>query len=172
MALPFADGDFDAVVCQFGMMFLPDKAAGYREAWRVLRPGGRFLFAVWDGLEANEVPRVTHETIRSLFPADPPSFLARGPHGYHDVTAIQAAMSQAGFRTISIETVARTCRAPSAREPAVGFCQGTPMRGEIEARDASRLDEVTDAVASALAIRFGHGPIEATMQAHVVSGIR
>ncbi len=75
-ALPFPDASFDAVVCQFGLMFFPDKAAGVREAWRVLRPGGRYLFNVWDAMERNPVIALTHETVASFFPADPPSFYA------------------------------------------------------------------------------------------------
>jgi ubiquinone/menaquinone biosynthesis C-methylase UbiE len=48
LALPFEDETFDLVCCQFGAMFFPDRISGYREAKRVLKPGGYFLFNVWD----------------------------------------------------------------------------------------------------------------------------
>ena len=97
LALPFADASFDAVVCQFGVMFFPDKAAGYGEARRVLRPGGRFVFSVWDRLEANALSHVAQAAVAGLFPDDPPLFLARTPFGYHDAGAIAAALMAAGF---------------------------------------------------------------------------
>ncbi|HVC55313.1 MAG TPA: methyltransferase domain-containing protein [Stellaceae bacterium] len=169
LALPFPDQSFDAVVCQFGAMFFPDKVAGYREALRVLRPGGRFLFNVWDRIAENEFTDVVTTAVAALFPDDPPSFLARTPHGYHDTAAIRRELAAAGFATVAIETIAQRSRASSYRDPAIGFCQGTPMRSEIEARDATRLDEATEAAAAALAARFGFGPIEGKIQAHVIT---
>lgn len=172
LALPFADGAFDAVVCQFGVMFFPDKGAGLREALRVLKPGGRFLFNVWDRIEDNEISRVLTDAVAALFPADPPRFLARTPHGYHDVAVIRDQLGQVGFTRVEIETVEKRGRAPSPRDPAIGFCQGSPLRSEIEARDAGRLEEATEAAARAIAARFGPGPIEGKIQAHVVSAVR
>ena len=172
LALPFPDGTFDAVVCQFGVMFFPDKRAGYREALRVLKPGGRFLFNVWDRIEENEISRVVTDAVASLFPADPPQFLARTPHGYHDVAVIRDQLAQAGFASVEVETVEKRGRAPSARDPAMGFCQGSPLRSEIEARDAGRLEEATAAAAEAIAARFGAGPIEGKIQAHVITATR
>jgi ubiquinone/menaquinone biosynthesis C-methylase UbiE len=172
LALPFADDAFDAVVCQFGVMFFPDKGAGFREALRVLKPGGRFLFNVWDRIEENEISRVLTDAVAALFPADPPRFLARTPHGYHDVVVIRDQLGQAGFTRVEIETVEKRGRAPSPRDPAIGFCQGSPLRSEIEARDAGRLEEATEAAARAIAARFGPGPIEGKIQAHVVSAVR
>jgi ubiquinone/menaquinone biosynthesis C-methylase UbiE len=166
-ALPFPDGSFDVVVCQFGVMFFPDRAAGYREARRVLRPGGRFLFNVWDRIEENEPADVVTAALGVIFPDDPPRFLARTPHGYHDAAAIIEALRQAGFSRIETETVAKRSRAASPRDPAVGFCQGTPLRGEIEARGPGRLEEATDAAAAAVAARFGTGPIDGKIQAHI-----
>jgi ubiquinone/menaquinone biosynthesis C-methylase UbiE len=172
LALPFADGAFDAVVCQFGVMFFPDKRAGYREALRVLKPGGRFLFNVWDRIEDNEISRVVADAVASLFPADPPQFLARTPYGHHDIAVIRDQLGQAGFARVEIETIEKRGRAPSARDPAMGFCQGSPLRSEIEARDASRLEEATAAAADAVAARFGAGPIEGKIQAHVITATR
>ena len=97
LSLPFPDRSFDAVACQFGAMFFPDKIAGYREALRVLRPGGRFVFSVWDRIEENEFADVVTEAVAALFPGDPPNFLARTPHGYHDGERIGAELAAAGF---------------------------------------------------------------------------
>jgi len=166
-ALPFPDASFDVVVCQFGVMFFPDRATGYREARRVLRPGGRFLFSVWDRIEENEVADVVTAAVAAIFPDDPPRFLARTPHGYHDTAAIADAVRQVGFSRVETETVAKRSRAASPRDPAIGFCQGTPLRGEIEVRGPSRLEEAVDVAAGAVAARFGTGAIDGKIQAHV-----
>lgn len=171
MSLPFESAGFDAVVCQFGVMFLPDKPAGFVEARRVLRPGGRFLFDVWDRIEENEIPAVVNAAVAAFFPQDPPGFMTRTPHGYHDKDRIREGLRLAGFGEIAIETVTLGSRAPTATDPAIGFCKGTPLRHEIEARDAGLLDEVTAHVADAVARRFGDGPIEGRLQAHVVTAI-
>ena len=165
--LPFEDSSFDAVLCQFGAMFFPDRGVAYREACRVLRPGGHFLFNVWDRIEENEFTYVLTEAVAALFPDDPPRFLARTPHGYHDVVAIEGELRAAGFSDVKVETVSRRSRASSARDPAVGFCQGTPLRNEIEARAPARVAEATDAAAATIAHRFGSGPIDGKIQAHV-----
>jgi ubiquinone/menaquinone biosynthesis C-methylase UbiE len=167
LALPFPDGSFDAVVCQFGVMFFPDRAVGYREARRVLRPGGRFLFNVWDRIDDNELTDVVTAAVGEMFPHDPPRFLARTPHGYHDTAAITDALRHAGFGRVESETIAKRSRAASPRHPAIGFCQGTPLRGEIEARGPGRLEEATDAAAAAITARFGTGPLDGKIQAHV-----
>ncbi len=171
LALPFADGEFDAIVCQFGFMFFPDKTLAFREALRVLKVGGRLLFSVWDRIEQNEFTHVVDQTVAGVFPDDPPGFLARTPHGYHDAELIHRELRLAGFRGIDIDTVERRSRAPSARDPAVGFCQGTPLRNEIETRNPNRLVEATDATARAIAARFGAGPVEGKIQAHVITAV-
>jgi SAM-dependent methyltransferase len=170
MALPFGNGEFDAVACQFGAMFFPDRAAAFGEARRVLKPGGAFVFSVWDRIEDNELADVVTEAVAAMFRADPPRFLARTPHGYHQRAAILRDVASGGFgNPARIETVTERSIAPSARAVAIGYCQGTPLRNEIEARDASRLEEATDVATAAVAARFGSGPIDAQMQAHVVS---
>ena len=167
--LPFEDASFDVVCCQFGAMFFPDRAAGYAEARRVLRPGGRFIFNVWDRIEENEFADDVTQAVATLFPHDPPRFLARTPHGYHDTALIREDLSRAGFADIQIETRQEVSRAPSARDAATAYCQGTPLRNEIEARDASLLQLATDRATEAIARRHGvAGPVIGKIQAHVI----
>ena len=171
-SLPFPDGSFDVVVCQFGVMFFPDKAAAFGEVRRVLKPGGCFLFSVWDRIEENDFAATVTDAVAALFPADPPRFLARTPHGFHDITPTIQELGPAGFKSGETEMVAKLSRAASPRDVAIGFCQGTPLRGEIEARDPKRLGEATEAAAAALAARFGTGPIEGKIQAHIFTAYR
>jgi ubiquinone/menaquinone biosynthesis C-methylase UbiE len=170
MQLPFANGMFDAVVCQFGVMFFPDKAKAFAEVGRVLGPGGVFLFNVWDRIEANEFADTVTTALASVFPDDPPRFMARTPHGYHDRATIARDLASGGFTAVPrFDTLTARSRAESARDVAVAYCQGTPLRNEIEARDASRLDEATAVAAAAIARRFGGGAVEGMIQAQVVT---
>jgi SAM-dependent methyltransferase len=152
-------------------MFFPDRIAGYREARRVLRPGGSFLFSVWDRIEENEFAQVVTDAAATVFPNDPPRFLARIPHGYHDVGLIRDEVTKAGFSRISLSTLEETSRAPSPRHPAVAYCQGTPLRSEIEARDANLLDLVTGRATEAIASRHGNGPMAGRIQGHVIVAV-
>jgi ubiquinone/menaquinone biosynthesis C-methylase UbiE len=172
LALPFEDQSFDAVACQFGVMFFPDKVQGYKEARRVLKLGGHFFFNVWDQISDNEFADVVTETLATRFAQNPPRFLARTPHGYHDVGKIREELTRAGFASISIETRNDTSSASSPREPAIAYCQGTPLRNEIEALDPSDLEAATQACAKALALRFGNGTIKGRIRAHVITAIR
>ena len=167
-ALPFGDAAFDLVCCQFGVMFLPDRQLGYREAKRVLKPGGYFLFNVWDRIEENVFANEVTNALAEVFPNDPPRFLARTPHGYHDTALIRVELEKAGFSSVVIETRAEQSRASSPHHPAVAYCQGTPLRNEIEARDAHKLEAATDYAASMIANRHGNGAVAAKIQAHVI----
>jgi SAM-dependent methyltransferase len=171
LALPFGDNSFDAVACQFGVMFFPDKVKGYAEARRVLKPGGRFFFNVWDRIEENDFPYTVTEALKVVFPGDPPQFMVRTPHGYHDVDRIRADLTQAGFMDIAVASVAHRSRAASPNDPATAFCQGTPMRNEIESRGGPGLDAATQQAAQALARKFGNGPIEGRIRALVVTAV-
>ena len=171
-ALPFADQSFEAVVCQFGVMFFPDKLQGYRQALRVLRQGGTFLFNVWDRIEANEIAAIVSATLADMFPENPPTFMARTPHGYNDIEAIKVTLMAAGFVNIRAEIVQKRSLAPSAREAAIGYCHGTPMRGEIETRDANKLELATDLAEAAIIEKLGKGPIDAGIQAIVFTAMR
>lgn len=169
LSLPFDDASFDSVACQFGVMFFPDKVKGYREARRVLRRGGSFLFNAWDRLSENAFVAVVSETLARLFPNDPPSFMERTPHGYFDEAVMRRELREAGFGNVAIETVSETSKAASARDAATAYCQGTPVRAEIEARAPGRLGEITEAVAHDLRRAFGEGPVEGAIRARVVT---
>ncbi len=173
MQLPFEDAGFDVVVCQFGVMFFPDKVRALSEARRVLRPGGTLLFNVWDRIEENEFADAVTNALAGLFPADPPRFMARTPHGYFNREAIARDVADAEFRAgTRIETVAARSRAAQAEMPAVAYCQGTPLRNEIEARSPDGLAAATTACAKAIAARFGAGPVDGKIQAHVVVALK
>lgn len=172
LELPFDAGTFDVVLCQFGVMFFPDRVAGYREARRVLKEGGSFIFNAWDRIEDNEFADVVTRAAGEVFPDNPPRFLARTPHGYADVEVIVKDVRAAGFSHVSVETLESKSAAPSPRHPAVAYCKGTPLRSEIEERDAGRLDEVTDRAEAAIAERYGTGAVSAKIQGHVVTAKR
>jgi len=170
LRLPFGDAGFDLVACQFGVMFFPDKAGAFREARRVLKPGGALLFNVWDRIEENEFADVVTHALGVLYPEDPPRFLARTPHGYFDREAISRDLAAAGFGAApEFQIVSERSRAASPLEAAIAYCQGTPLRNEIEARAPGGVGAATLACEEALAKRFGTGAVEGRIQAHVVS---
>jgi len=173
MQLPFEDGSFDAVVIQFGAMFFPDRPKAYAEARRVLRPGGALVYNVWDRIEDNEFAEEVTNAVKGMFPQDPPLFLPRTPYGYHVTEDIRKDLAAGGFtKPAQIDTIAFRSRAKSARDPAIAYVEGTPLRGEIEARDASGLAKATDASALAIARRFGDGNVDGKIQAHVIAVTR
>ncbi|MEO6651918.1 MAG: class I SAM-dependent methyltransferase [Ilumatobacteraceae bacterium] len=173
MALPFGDDTFDAVVCQFGVMFFPDRSAAFAEVARVLRSGGVFIFNVWDRIERNELAHVVTTAVAGLFPDDPPLFLARTPHGYHDEATICADLTGGGFETtVGFEAVNARSRAVSCDIVALAYCQGTPLRHEIEARDPSRLVEATEVAAAAIGQHFGPTDINGKMRCYVVTATK
>ena len=167
-ALPFADATFDLVCCQFGVMFFPDRPSAYCEARRVLKPGGAFLFNAWDRIEENVFADDVTNALAEFFPNDPPRFMARIPHGYHDTALIHSDLAKAGFSNVTIETRTEQSRASSPRHAAIAYCQGTPLRNEIEARGAEKLEAATDHAAAAIARKHGSGAVAAKIQAHVI----
>ena len=168
-ALPFEDRSFDVVVCQFGAMFFPDKVRAFKEARRVLKPDGRYYCSVWDKISENEFADVVTETVAGMFPDDPPRFLARTPHGHYDVDRLRAELVEADFTDISAEGVDARSKAPSPREPAIAYVEGTPLRNEVEARDPARLAEATSRATDALARRFGSGAVDGRIRAYVLT---
>jgi ubiquinone/menaquinone biosynthesis C-methylase UbiE len=169
MQLPFADASFNAVVCQFGVMFFPDRVKAYSEVFRVLKPGGIFLFNVWDRLEENDFFNVVNDAMKTVFQKDPPQFLSRTPYGYFDEAQIAKDLTQAGFKkTATMETINFPTTAGTPSVVAMSICSGTPLKNEIENRDASLLDKATRTAEEFLAKRFGPGPVEGKMQAKVI----
>src|SRR6266542_2971552 len=170
MNLPFPDGMFDAVICQFGVMFFPDKAKAFSEAHRVLRRGGIFVFNVWDRIEENQFVDTVTTALEKLFPDDPPRFHARVPHGYYSRSIIEQDLAAGGF-TVRPDFTTLTARsqARSPLIPAMGYCQGTPLRNEIEERDASLLGDATVLALNAISERFGTTNISGKLQAHIVT---
>jgi ubiquinone/menaquinone biosynthesis C-methylase UbiE len=166
-SLPFGDDEFDAVVCQFGIMFVPDKASAAREARRVLKPGGVFLFNVWDAMEHNDLGRIAHETIAGYFDKDPPTFY-QVPFGYYDREEIRRVLADAGFQDVRIDVVEKVSGAGRAEDTASGLVHGNPVSVAIAERDPSLLPVITNAIAAALKARFGEGELRAPLRAVVV----
>jgi SAM-dependent methyltransferase len=167
LALPFEDGRFDAVACQFGAMFFPDKPAGFAEARRVLASGGMLFFNTWAPIDTHEFEVAVMAGLAEVFPDDPPTFLATTPHGYSDPDAVVADVRAGGFDDVALETVTVEGHAASAADLATGYCTGTPVLAEIEARNGD-VAAVAAVVAKELEARLGAGPLTGRMSAHVV----
>jgi ubiquinone/menaquinone biosynthesis C-methylase UbiE len=172
LELPFDDGSFDLVVCQFGVMFFPDKVAGNAEARRVLRDGGHYLLVIWDKVDRSLATKVAGAAVAQLFPDNAAAFYERIPFRYHEREWIERDLRAAGFSEIEFETVELRSRAATAHDAAIGLTQGTPMRSEIEQRDPAMLQRATDAAAEALRQFEGPAGFDAPMSAHVVTAQR
>jgi len=168
-ALPLPDASVDVVVCQFGVMFFPDRVGAYREALRVLKPGGRFLFSAWDRIERNHVTQALAEAVKATFPDDPPSFMHRVPFGYHDMVRIEADLHAAGFESIEAEPVEKRSRLESVEDAARAMVEGSPLRAEIEAQGPDALARAKNAAAAALGRLAGPDGLDEPMSAHVFS---
>lgn len=167
-ALPFEDAAFDTVVCQFGIMFVPDKVRANAEARRVLVQGGRYLLVIWDELNKNAMPQRVQDTVAALLPDNPPQFLARTPFGYGDLAAIEHDLLAAGFTDIEVETVALdSAPEATAEDASLGLVEGSPLRAELEACGDGWLEKAEAAVREALSPDFPR-----TLSAHFVTAIR
>jgi ubiquinone/menaquinone biosynthesis C-methylase UbiE len=170
-SLPLPDRSFDAVLCQFGLMFFPDKAAGVREAFRVLDRDGIYLFNVWDAIDRNPIARLTHETVAGFFPTDPPQFYTV-PFGFHDPEAIRKLLAAAGFGRIEWAYVEKAGTSPAAADAATGLIEGNPILGAIMARRPEALPEIKKAVTARVAAELGDRPVRFGMRALVFSARR
>lgn len=170
--LPFDADGFDLVVCQFGIMFMPDKVRANAEANRVLRDGGRYLLAIWDRLENNHATHASASAVARIYPKGAANFLKRAPFSYADPAAIEHDLLAGGFSDIAFETIPLRSRLASARDAAIGLCQGTPMRVDIEAEGDDALDRATDAAAQALKQFECPDGFDAPMSAHVVTALK
>lgn len=167
--LPFEADTFDLVLSQFGAMFFPDRVRAYRETHRVLRPGGTFIFSMWDRIEENDFSFEVTTALASVYPDDPPDFMARTPHGHYDPDIYQSELREAGFEHVLVEAVDAMSRAENPRTAAVAYCQGTPLRNEIEARQPPNLEEATNLATEAIRRRFGDSEIEGKIRGFVVT---
>lgn len=161
--LPFPDASFDAVACQFGTMFFPDRVQGYDEARRVLRPGGLLAFNTWDRIERNGVAETVTDALTAAVPEADLGFMRRTPHGYFDPDRIAADVTAAGLVEVRVEEVDGTSRSTTA-DAAVAYCQGTPLRGEIERCPGLDVERATAIAEAGLAARYGAGSFEAPMR--------
>ena len=167
--IPFPDQSFDAIACQYGVMFFPDKVLAMREARRVLKPGGKYVFNVWDSLEHNPIAGAANKVLGSLFPDNPPTFLAKTPYAWYDRAEIEKTVRAGGFSNFAVETVEFPCVAPSAEDASRGFLEGTPVFVALGERGVTDLTPVREAVTSAIAKQFGPRPCRSTMRAIVVT---
>ena len=163
-ALPFDDASFDAVVTQFGLMFYPDKPRGVREAFRVLKRGGRYVFNVWSTMTHSPAARITHETVASFFENDPPQFYTV-PFSLSDTTVVSGWLREAGFEDVSPISVAWTGTSPSATEAATGLIEGNPIYDAIMARKPAALGPIKEAIARTVAAELGDRPVKHPMRA-------
>ncbi len=163
--LPFDAGSFDAVLCQFGVMFFPDKVRAHSEARRVLCPNGQYLLVAFNRLELNPIPKAAADAVNALFANEPFDYMDRGPFSYADTGRIKDDLLASGFSEVEIETIELSSRV-TARDAAHGLVFGSPLRAEIERRDPSAVDRAADAVAQALARWHGK---DAPMSAHLVT---
>lgn len=169
-ALPFADASFDLVVSQFGIMFFPDRVGALAQFRRVLRPGGEVLVLTWDSLAANPLVDAAFTAIGELVPGQR-EFVGTGPHGYHDPARLRADAEAAGLRVDSCAPMRLTVTAPSARDVAVAFTLGSPVRAALQQHGMDP-GPVVDAAEAAVRVRFGDGPVSAELSALLLSGTR
>lgn len=171
LALPFEDGRFDAVVCQFGIMFFPDKLEGLTQMARVTKPSGFLAFNVWDSTERNQVVAVVQGIVASFFETDPPTFLDT-PFGFYDVDYIKKLMGIAGFTELRSHIVSTTIEDLSAHHIAQGLVEGNPTISEIRERASVDAEEIIKAAANAIEEAFGYGKPKIPLQEIVFTGIK
>ncbi|MEY2420674.1 MAG: hypothetical protein QOI95_741 [Acidimicrobiaceae bacterium] len=169
MELPFGRDEFDLIACQFGVMFFPDKHSAFAQAHRVLTPDGTLLVSTWSTLETHDFQDALVAGLERAFPQDAPTFMVSVPHGYADLDVVVADVAAAGFRCVVAESVTLDGRAASAADVATGYCTGTPLRAEIEAR--GDLAATTAIVAQEMEARLGAGSVTGHMTAHVVEAV-
>ncbi|MHA1565246.1 MAG: class I SAM-dependent methyltransferase [Alphaproteobacteria bacterium] len=162
-SLPFDDNAFNAVVCQFGLMFFPEKARAMSEFARVLRPGGLLAFNVWDSLENNRVANIAQETIAGFFETDPPDFL-KVPFGYYEINPIRDLIRDAGLEAPNVHTVSATIERPDALSVARGFVEGNPGILQIRERATADSEDIVKAVAKAIDDTYGPAPLQIPLQ--------
>jgi ubiquinone/menaquinone biosynthesis C-methylase UbiE len=171
VALPFADASFDAIVCQFGVMFFPDKARSFSEAYRVLALGGRYVFSVWDSHRYNPFGRIAHEVAGRFFPADPPQFY-NVPFSCHQIDPIKEFLIAAGFADIGIAVIRQERELPDIANFARAAVYGNPLIDQVRARGGADPERIVDALAQEFRREFGDDPGRMPLQAIVFSATK
>jgi ubiquinone/menaquinone biosynthesis C-methylase UbiE len=171
MELPFPDESFDRVICQFGVMFFPDKLAALREARRVLKPGGELVFNVWDSPQRNHYAEVADEVVAGFFPGNPPTFF-QVPFGFHDRETLRSVMLQAGFANIRLSEESFEGKTPTAMDAALGLVEGCPLIVAIQERGVTDPRPIVEAVAKKLASKFGDSPMRCQLGVVWIAGMK
>jgi SAM-dependent methyltransferase len=164
--LPFGDATFEAIACQFSVMFFPDKLLSLQEAARVLKPGGKFYFNIWDSFDHNHLIQTVNKSIAEYLPDNPPDFF-NVPYGYYEIDVIKNLLFEAGFADIEISVLPRVSATDEARDVAMGYVMGSPVRLQIEQCAPESLSKIVDAVEHAVGRKFGYKSVKAKMQAIV-----
>jgi ubiquinone/menaquinone biosynthesis C-methylase UbiE len=159
---------YDVVVCQYGVMFYKDKVCGHREAFRVLRPGGAYLFSAWDSIDENPWSKIIHETMADLFPENQPGFFAV-PYSYFQASQIESDLKEAGFEHIVVEHVRKDVIAENAIQLARGGVEGSPLAAALRERGITDLAPIVEEVRARYEKNFGNSPMRSIMQALVVT---
>lgn len=169
--LPYEDNSFDFVVCQFGVMFFPDKLKAFKEALRVLQPDGTFLFLTWDDPAFNTVSFETQKVLQNVFPEDAPVFSQKGPYSYFDKTEISSTLREAGFRNIEIITAQITAVASQVEDVVKGSLDGSPLTSYLAERGAAK-EKVRELLQKALSAYQTDGKFRFAMQALYCKGVK
>jgi ubiquinone/menaquinone biosynthesis C-methylase UbiE len=164
MNLSFSDDEFDMIVCQFGVMFFPDKPASYREAARVLKPNGHYIFNTWGPMSANPYSQISHEVVAQFFPGNPPGFY-EAPFSYGDPVDVKRDLNAAGWQDVHHETIDFDKEILDPEAFANAMIHGTPMVDEIRQRGGVDPQDVVDLILEQYYDRFGTGPAIMPLQA-------
>jgi ubiquinone/menaquinone biosynthesis C-methylase UbiE len=167
--LPFDENTFDHIICQFGVMFFPDKKKGFDEAYRVLQTNGRFLFNVWDSLEMNPRSAIIKQIMQEIMGDEAPDFLSKGPYSYYDKDIIEASLESAGFKNIKLEVVQKTAYYAFAEDLIKGFVDGSPLSAYLVQQSPSLQQKIKDRLKQVIVAEFGETRIISPMQAIVCS---
>lgn len=164
MQLPFDDESFDAVICQFGIMFFPDKLKAMREAYRLLKQDGIFMFDTWDSIEENPVVKIVDRILRDSFKENPPDFYTV-PFSFYNKEEIQRLSREAGFKSVSIEYVNHMAESESADYVVTGLIEGNPVLLQIQERNPNMIPILKEKLKEAITEKFGDKPVRADSQA-------
>ena len=171
MQLPFDDDSFDLVVMQFGIMFFPDKEKGLKEAYRVLRTGGKIIYSTWNKVETVKAIHEGRVVIESYFGDDPPKFYSV-PFSMYDDRELTTITRRAGFKSITTTLVKKEGVSPSSSDLAKGIVEGNPVYMAILEKDASLVNIIKDHVQKVLTEKFGAKDLRSPLEAWVVEGVK